>query len=366
MPGRTENSVKTRYHSLQRQEARGRGWTKEEDTTLLNATLVFGREWSKVVKQLPGRSRGQLKKRFAALTQHNPTLIRQVQTVEEQLEKGIIVAPNPPPPPIQPMGAQSLQANLIAQQEGKKATHAPVVSPYVPNSITQNPNQQQTSQQQQQQQWSMHQQQEQQMKQKGMKQRYGSSWMNNFSADSGLPEFSNVQGGRPQQQQHFDPSFVSGYNQQQQHQQNVGGAQANYDFTDSAQQQGVWGMPPSQKVKAQNLKREGQPVNNPILDKILNEQQQQNDYNQVQQMQQQRNKGMKQYSSWGELGNTDLNAIFAADTTTGTAGVPAVMRTGSNKKLGNKMSSSNWGAAVPQQLGTYETGGDLKNFLNML
>ena len=68
MAGRTENSVKTRYHSLQRQEARGREWSQQEDRVLIESILTFGRDWRKIVKHLPGRSRGQLKKRFVSLS----------------------------------------------------------------------------------------------------------------------------------------------------------------------------------------------------------------------------------------------------------------------------------------------------------
>ena len=100
MEGRTENAVKTRFHSLQRQEARSRGWTVEEDEKLIETVLMMGRDWGKVSKQLPGRSRGQLKKRFGVLAQSRAGLNQKVEMVEEDIKNGNYKAPNPPPAPI--------------------------------------------------------------------------------------------------------------------------------------------------------------------------------------------------------------------------------------------------------------------------
>lgn len=393
MVGRTENSVKTRYHSLQRQEARSRGWTPEEEQTLLNATLVFGRDWGKVVKQLPGRSRGQLKKRFAQLTQHNPNMVRQVQTVEEQLAKGIIVAPNPPPPPIQPTGAASLHHNLQAQQAGVKPTHAPMVSPYVPNSVSLAPagnstmggdNWGQPPQQQQ--------------RSKGFGRRYGSSWMQGgFDA---LPDISG--GDQHQQQQQGQTQLLS---QQSSFMpmpadllgsgNNVRGGTSNnsaaglFEFSapnDGQEAPGQWSMPPppqhsSASVNATKKQMGHRNISNnmALIDKLLGDNNNQapnigNDatvdflggIGQEAAAPPSKQKGMRQYSSWGSVGGGEYGNMFGGqqtDTTSGT-GAPPVMRTGSDKKLG-KRASSNWGAAPG--LSSYETnGGDLKNFLNML
>lgn len=87
MEGRTENSVKTRFHSLQRKEARNREWTKEEDEQLIAAVLKFGREFDKIDGMIKGRTKGQIKKRFSVLTQQRPNLIREVYAVEESLRQ---------------------------------------------------------------------------------------------------------------------------------------------------------------------------------------------------------------------------------------------------------------------------------------
>lgn len=88
MEGRTENSVKTRFHSLQRREVRSRGWLPEEDDVFVRGLLVYGRNYGLCARLLPARSRGQLKKRFPALLQLRPSLGNQVKMVEERIERG--------------------------------------------------------------------------------------------------------------------------------------------------------------------------------------------------------------------------------------------------------------------------------------
>jgi len=370
MVGRTENSVKTRYHSLQRQEARSRGWTSEEDQTLLNATLVFGRDWGKVVKQLPGRSRGQLKKRFAILTQHNPNMVRQVQTVEEQLSKGVIVAPNPPPPPIQPTGAQSLHQNLQAQQAGHKPTQAPVVSPYVPNSMSYGQPQPTGD-------WApAHiRSAAPEQRQKTISRRYGSSWM-----QAGFDD-SNTQMPGPMMSSMQFPDML-GTGSSGRGAGNNASAAGLFEFPvpneTSQDATGSWSMPPANNVNAtkKQLAHRSTSNNLALIDKLLGENNNASGVDSSTDFlaapgpadsSQQRTKGMRQYSSWGSIGGNDFGGMFGGqqtDTTAGT-GVPPVMRTGSDRKLGNKRASSNWGATP--NLTSYETnGGDLKNFLNML
>lgn len=87
MEGRTENSVKTRFHSLQRKEARNRKWSKEEDDKIIEAVLKFGREFDKIDSLIKGRTKGQIKKRFSILTQQKPDLIRNVYAVEESIRQ---------------------------------------------------------------------------------------------------------------------------------------------------------------------------------------------------------------------------------------------------------------------------------------
>lgn len=86
--GRTENSVKTRFHSLQRREVRSRGWIPEEDDVFVRGLRVYGRNYVLCARLLPGRSRGQLKKRFPVLCQMRPGLEEDIQKVDERIAQG--------------------------------------------------------------------------------------------------------------------------------------------------------------------------------------------------------------------------------------------------------------------------------------
>ena len=52
MEGRTENAVKTRFHSIQRKEARNREWTKDEDKIIIDSVLQHGRDFEKISSKL--------------------------------------------------------------------------------------------------------------------------------------------------------------------------------------------------------------------------------------------------------------------------------------------------------------------------
>lgn len=87
LPGRTENSVKTRFHSLKRKEARNRPWSAEEDDAIISGVLRFGREFDLVQNHMnnPSRTKGQIKKRFTIIQQQRPELMRQVYAVEDSI-----------------------------------------------------------------------------------------------------------------------------------------------------------------------------------------------------------------------------------------------------------------------------------------
>ena len=88
LKGRTENSVKTRFHSLQRREVRSRGWILEEDDVFVRGLRVYGRNYVLCARLLPGRSRGQLKKRFPVLCQMRPGLEEEIQRVDDRIAQG--------------------------------------------------------------------------------------------------------------------------------------------------------------------------------------------------------------------------------------------------------------------------------------
>mmetsp|Transcript_7288 Transcript_7288/g.13066 ORF Transcript_7288/g.13066 Transcript_7288/m.13066 type:complete len:572 (+) Transcript_7288:6507-8222(+) len=365
MEGRTENSVKTRFHSLQRQEARNRGWTPEEDEGLLNATLLFGRDWTKIVKQLPGRSRGQLKKRFAILTQHRPDLVRQVQTVEDNIQSGKQTVPNPPPPPIGAITAPFLHRNGPSAAAGPAAPAAP------------SRQQQQASYQQQQ--WQQQQQgfappnvpgqqyyqqgapgaaQQHQravaaaaQQKKGMFRKYGSSWM------AGIVD--NLDTNNQAQLNAYQSDL--GHNMKRTNSQN---------FMKNEMPAGLdYNQPGIHRQDTSNMA---------LLDKLLTEQNGGGaaeppagfDQPNPSLGGEARSKGLKQYNSWGSIGAEVggggaglFNGMGPGDMSA--TGAPAVMRTGSTKGMKKMPSSSmsNWGNP---QLATYESTSDIKNFLNML
>jgi len=88
LPGRTENSVKTRFHSLKRREARNRPWTKEEDDSIIAGVMKFGREFDVIQQSMKqGRTKGQVKKRFTILQQQRPDLMRKVYAVEDAIRQ---------------------------------------------------------------------------------------------------------------------------------------------------------------------------------------------------------------------------------------------------------------------------------------
>ena len=87
MPGRTENSVKTRYYSLQRKEARRKKWTDDEDDAIIGHVLTYGRDFDSLDKTMKHRTKGQIKKRFTWLIQRQPSLLSQISSVEKQLRR---------------------------------------------------------------------------------------------------------------------------------------------------------------------------------------------------------------------------------------------------------------------------------------
>lgn len=130
--GRTENAVKTRYHSLQRKQIRLRGWFQDEDETLIQGVLMYGRQFGLFSRLLPGRSRGQLKKRFAILEEKNPELKQKVEDIETRIKNGY------KPPPIHDlvtMAAEKrkrnteMRNNMQFQQKHTKQVHEPFVQP---------------------------------------------------------------------------------------------------------------------------------------------------------------------------------------------------------------------------------------------
>lgn len=62
LPGRTENSVKTRFKSIVR--ARRRSWRREEDEKLLSVYNQVGGKWAQIAEKLPNRTANGVKVRL--------------------------------------------------------------------------------------------------------------------------------------------------------------------------------------------------------------------------------------------------------------------------------------------------------------
>ncbi|GBG34189.1 Transcription factor MYB3R-3 [Hondaea fermentalgiana] len=417
MEGRTENMVKTRYQSLQRQEARSRGWTESEDNTLVQAAMMFGRNWTKISKQLPGRSKGQVRKRFSQVTQNRPDIVQQIENIEEQIQSGRIDVPDLPPAPIQPIATTSLPhtAALISNpnrgnpngmygsQPQQQQQQNPVYgAPSPPQSYLsdfgietfkpQQPSYQQQAPQPPQQQSAD--------RQKGMFRKYGSSWMagiadnldvgaNNGSSNNGpqlssypssfgnigsLPRtnsqkiigemFRGNEAGADNLMSQQQQGYQQGYSQQQQQQQRQ---DPNFMLLDKFLMESG---PSSNNFNSSNNNNNAQVGNNdmpefppslggeaPPLNRANQQQQQQQ-----RQQQQQQQKGLRAYNSWGSVGGVnsssgnDFAQLFSVDSNMGSFGGPT-------KSLQHKMSSSNWGSSLQN----YEsTGGEMKNLLTML
>lgn len=65
LPGRTENSVKTRHKSIMR--AKKRAWSEEEDEVILSMHRQIGSRWEKIAERLPNRTSNGVKTRFGLL-----------------------------------------------------------------------------------------------------------------------------------------------------------------------------------------------------------------------------------------------------------------------------------------------------------
>jgi len=356
MDGRTENSVKTRYHSLMRQEARNRGWTQQEDNTLIQAVLLFGRNWRKVIKQLPGRSSGQVKKRFASITQNRPEIVQRVQQVEESIERGEIKPPNPPPAPIKPISPQFLNATGIPET----TSHQDISQTWKPGMQASGGSYQQPSSQANPQ------------EQKGLYKKHGSSWLAGIG-DSLEPS---------------NPSQLRRTNSQKVLSSLLGAQTSDGIETVNTVSSHHQAQPPATiGVPVQTTLNRHETSNLAMLDKLLGSggapptvdistTVYSNNTVYVEpgseiaiapgEVSTDNSKDLKQYSSWGSLGGgQDFQNVFN-DT-----GAPNVLRAGSNKSLPIHKMSSNWGPPPPASNGThpgltsYDTS-DLKSFMNLL
>eukprot|EP00924_Labyrinthula_sp_SR-Ha-C_P004523 snap_masked-scaffold_1-processed-gene-3.22-mRNA-1 protein AED:0.02 eAED:0.02 QI:0/-1/0/1/-1/1/1/0/353 len=71
LPGRTENAVKTRYKSLQRQKKRD--WSYDEDKKLLLLQHKYGCKWDRISREMGSRTKNAVKIRYRLLKKNPET-----------------------------------------------------------------------------------------------------------------------------------------------------------------------------------------------------------------------------------------------------------------------------------------------------
>lgn len=64
LPGRTPKQIHDRYQNYLRQGLKNSPWTSEEDEILMSMYKMIGPKWSKMMKNLPGRSSNDIKNRW--------------------------------------------------------------------------------------------------------------------------------------------------------------------------------------------------------------------------------------------------------------------------------------------------------------
>lgn len=82
LPGRTVNTVKTRFHTLRREKLNNREWSQEEDKELIDARFEIGPKWTVVSRRMTNRSATVCKKRWTILCEKDPSLEQRGKAVD--------------------------------------------------------------------------------------------------------------------------------------------------------------------------------------------------------------------------------------------------------------------------------------------
>ena len=85
--GRTVNSVKTRFHTLNRERLHNRPWLPGEDQIIIDSRLELGKRWSAIAKQLKDRAGGVVRHRWAHLLEAKPELAQLVHKADSTRSK---------------------------------------------------------------------------------------------------------------------------------------------------------------------------------------------------------------------------------------------------------------------------------------
>lgn len=91
-PTRSRNALQLVWKKLTRGEHRssGRGWTDEENETLVHARVNEGKSWDEVAAELPGRSQHAVKWRYAELDAKTPLVYTSARNMTaEEVERAL-------------------------------------------------------------------------------------------------------------------------------------------------------------------------------------------------------------------------------------------------------------------------------------
>ena len=82
IPGRTEHMVKTRFQRLEKEAAKSKGWTLQDDVMMVRNYFETGREasFAFTARSIPGRTKQQVHQRFMALCEVNRLLADAVES----------------------------------------------------------------------------------------------------------------------------------------------------------------------------------------------------------------------------------------------------------------------------------------------
>uniref|UniRef100_A0A7S2RQP0 Uncharacterized protein n=1 Tax=Mucochytrium quahogii TaxID=96639 RepID=A0A7S2RQP0_9STRA len=73
IPGRTAKQCRERYHNHLDPSIRKGGWTEEEDATIVKQQKLLGNKWAEISKFLPGRTENSVKIRWKSIQRHSVT-----------------------------------------------------------------------------------------------------------------------------------------------------------------------------------------------------------------------------------------------------------------------------------------------------
>lgn len=97
IPGRTPKQCRERWKNHLNPMINKGPYTEEEDRILLHAQYQMGNKWSQIAQMLPGRTEDSVKIRFKSLQQNPQKAIQSyAQVAQIKQEKMAIIAPEPP------------------------------------------------------------------------------------------------------------------------------------------------------------------------------------------------------------------------------------------------------------------------------